>query len=317
MKEHLFIAFFIFTKSLFGQQPDTEISLADPTIFYENATYYLYGTGAPDGFKVYTSTNLRDWTCAVGKKDGYALHKDDSYGTSGFWAPQVFKREDTYYLAYTANEQLAIAKSDSPLGPFKQSEKGHFSGDTKQIDPYIFVDQGKAYIYYVRLNEGNRLYVAEMQSDLQDIKVETVTPCVHATEPWENTANAPWLVTERPTVIKRGELYYLLYSANDYRNTDYAVGYATAKHPMGPWTKYPKNPIISRQQLGINGTGHGDLFLDHSGQLNYILHTHHSNEKAMPRKTALVELEFVKGEKGEVLRLKTNNIRFLKGAVNE
>lgn len=312
MKPSFFTVFIFFATSLFGQQPNTVISLADPTIFYENGTYYLYGTGAPDGFKAYTSTNLQDWTGAVGKKEGYALHKDDSYGTSGFWAPQVFKHGNTYYLAYTANEQLAIATSDSPLGPFKQSEERHLSGDTRQIDPYIFFDDGKAYLYYVRLDEGNRLYVAEMQPDLKDIKSETITPCVHATEPWENTANAPWPVTEGPTVFKSGDFYYLLYTANDFRNPDYAVGYAIAKHPMGPWKKYANNPIISRQQLGINGTGHGDLFIDERGRLNYVLHTHHSNEQKMPRKTALVELEFVKRQNEKVIQLRSHHIRFLK-----
>src|SRR5687767_3622225 len=89
------------------------IYLADPTIFYEKGMYYLYGTGGNvnHGFLLYTSKDLREWSGPAGKSDGYALIKGESYGSMGFWAPQVFKYKGRYYMAYTANENIAIAES--------------------------------------------------------------------------------------------------------------------------------------------------------------------------------------------------------------
>lgn len=287
------------------------LTLADPTIFFDKGVYYLYGTGAKNGFTVYTSSDLKTWQGPAGTKDGYALHKKDAFGTSGFWAPQVFKHQGKFYMIYTADEQLAIAESDSPLGPFKQAEKKALNGDTKQIDPYVFFDGDKAYLYFVKLREGNRLYVAELSANLQEIKEETITPCLQAIEPWENTAKATWPVTEGPTVIKYKNLYYLLYSANDFRNPDYAVGYATAVSPLGPWKKSTNNPLISKKLLGVNGTGHGDLFTDKNGQLQYVLHTHYSKDKVSPRKTALVKLQFIKEGAEDHLKLASKKLVFL------
>ena len=287
------------------------ITLADPTIFFDKGTYYLYGTGVKDGFPVYISSDLKTWQRPVGTKEGYALHKRDAFGTSGFWAPQVFKHKDKFFMIYTANEQIAIAESDSPLGPFKQAEKKALNGDTKQIDPYVFFDGGKAYLYFVKLKEGNRLYVAELSANLQQIKEETITPCLQAVEPWENTANADWPVTEGPTVVKHKNLYYLLYSANDFRNPDYAVGYATAMSPLGPWKKNSTNPIISKTHLGLNGTGHGDLFTDDKGNLQYVFHTHSSKDTVSPRKTVLVKLQFIQQGKEDHLKLASKKVVFL------
>lgn len=84
-------------------------------------------------------------------------------------------------MAYTANEYIAIATAKSPLGPFTQTEKVKLPTDTHQIDPFVFFDDdGKTYLYHVRLEHGNRIYVAEMNKDLRSIKKETLTPCIIA-----------------------------------------------------------------------------------------------------------------------------------------
>lgn len=288
------------------------LTLADPHIFYDNGTYYLYGTGAPDGFQVYSSVDLENWTGPVGRdRNGYALHKDHTFGTMGFWAPQVFKYKNRFYMAYTANEQIAIASSDSPLGPFTQDTKRALNGPTKQIDPFIFFDKNKAYLYFVRLQDGNRIYCAELSNDLSQIKEETASECLRADEPWENTSDARWPVTEGPTVIKHAGLYYLLYSANDFRNPDYAVGYATSSHPMGPWKKHRGNPIISKRLIGEDGAGHGDLIQDKQGNLHYVFHTHFKNGQVAPRKTAFIGLKFKHSGNPRILQVDSNSFRFL------
>lgn len=278
------------------------IKLADPTIFFDKGVYYLYGTGSKDGFWVYTSTDLKHWSGPAGKRNGHALLKGDAYGTQGFWAPQVFKHNKKYYMAYTADEHIAIAQSDSPLGPFVQQHIGPVSGAGKQIDPYIFKDtNGSLYLYHVRLQNGNRIFVARLKADLSDIDTATVKECLHAEAGWENTATAGWPVSEGPTVLKRSGLYYLFYSANDFRNIDYAVGYATSQSPLGPWVKNKDNPIISRKIIGVNGTGHGDFFTDAKGLLHYVLHTHNSSTAPSPRKTAILTAKFVKSKPAKVL----------------
>lgn len=279
-----------------------QIHLADPTVFCDNGTYYLYGTSpvSDNGFWVYTSTDLQHWSGPAGAVDGYAL-RGNTYGTQGFWAPQVFKKDGRYAMAYTANEQIAIAWADSPLGPFVQDEPAMIPAKTKEIDPFVFHDDdGKTYMYHVRLIGGNRIYVAEMNDDLRSMKEETARECIAVNDKgWENTAEGKWGVSEGPTVVKLDGTYYMFYSCNDFRSIDYAMGYATAKSPLGPWKKH-KKPIVSRHLTGENGTGHGDLFRDGDGRWMYVLHTHNSNSKVSPRRTAMVEL-VKKGKKFEMV----------------
>jgi len=290
------------------------IFLADPTVFYDKGTYYLYGTGGSrDGFQVYTSANLKDWKGPAGINDGYALVKGESYGTHGFWAPQVFKHQGKYYMAYTADENIAIATSDSPMGPFKQTTLKALSATGHKIDPFVFIDgDGKIYLYHVRLDKGNRLFVTEMEHDLSGLKEATTQLCFEASAAWENTVNSSWPVTEGPTVLKYQQKYYLFYSANDFRNVDYAVGYAVAPTPYGPWEKYSGNPIISKHNLPAQGTGHGDFIKGPKGALFYVLHTHADNSKVSPRRTAMVKAGFVKGNRTDyTMRIDTASFYYL------
>lgn len=156
---------------------------------------------------------------------------------------------------------------------------------------------------------------AEAQSK-EDSAIDTTTlrECISAIidpQPWENTRSVKWTVTEGPTVLKRGNKYYMFYSANDFRNPDYAVGYATADHPLGPWMKSEQNPVISRQMAGINGPGHGDIFTDDKGKMYYVFHTHYSNGKVAPRRTAVVQISFEDEGGKERVKVDVSSIRYL------
>lgn len=295
------------------------LELADPTIFYKDGLYYLYGTGSPNGFKVYTSKDLQVWEGPHGATDGFALKKGNAFGARGFWAPQIFEYQNKFYMAYTANESIAIASSDSPLGPFVQKKKEALKAPVRQIDPFVFIDEdNKKYLYHVRVADGgNRIFVAEMKDDLSGIKEETLTECIQATETWENIENDKWSVTEGPSVLKRGEKYYLVYTANHWKRPDYAVGYAVSDNPYGPWKKYEGNPILRREHVNQNGTGHGDFFRDKKGELKYVFHTHKSETEEAPRKTAIINIGFSENKKrngmgSDVLELDQNSFYFLR-----
>jgi beta-xylosidase len=292
----------------------TNAFLADPAVFAEGGTHYLYGTvegASGTGFLTYTSKNLKDWKRSEAA-NGYALRKGEAFGTSGFWAPQVFRQGAKYYMAYVANEAIAIAQSNNPSGPFTQIKKDPLVAPVKQIDPFVFIDDdGKKYLYHVRLTGGNKIFVAALEDDFSAIKPETLRECITATDAWESTAKTDWPVTEGPSVLKHKDVYYLFYTANDFRNPDYAVGYATSNNPLGPWKKYKGNPIIHKNLIGWNGTGHGDFFK--SGKfLYYVFHTHYSSSKVGPRRTALIKVKFVKSDEGiDKVKIETKSFRFL------
>lgn len=268
------------------------IHQGDPTIFYDHGTYYLYGTNDQDsdkGIMVYSSTDkMKSWSLK-----GYALLKGDAYGDHWFWAPQVWKYNDKFYMAYTANEKIAIAESTTPLGPFKQINKVALVADYAQIDPFIFIDDdGKKYMYHVRLGDGNQVWVAEMKDDFSAVKPGTNKVCIIAASgTWEHVNSKAGKVAEGPTVIKRNGKYYLFYSANDFRNKDYAVGYAVSDSVYGPWIRYEGNPIIHQSVTGHSGSGHGDILEDKDGTLLYVFHTHNQSDKVGPRRSAIVRLK--------------------------
>lgn len=295
--------------------PVDKVEIADPTIFWDGKQYLMFGTEAPpqQGIPVLSSSDLTHWQPISGKVQSYALHKDHStFGDRGFWAPQVLKHDDQYLMAYTANEKIAIATSPNAQGLFQQKHQSSIDNNTRQIDPFVFFDDdGKAYLYHVRLNKGNHIWVAELTSDLSQIKPETLKKCLSVKpKTWEHTLLHRGKVVEGPTVLKHKETYYLIYSANHFKSDDYAVGYATAPTPFGPWTRSENSPIIHRSIVkGFDGTGHGDFFYDQNQTLRYVFHAHASKQQVHPRQTLIVEAEFVANQNGpDKLRIKPETL---------
>lgn len=294
-----------------------QIYLADPTIFYDSGVYYLYGTGkVNEGFQVFTSRDLKHWKVPADLPGGLALHKKDVFGDGSFWAPQVFKSGRTYYMAYAADEHIAIAQAPSPLGPFTQKTKAPLETGTKAIDPFVFTDRdGSRYLYFVRLEKGNRIYMARLSDDLTHIESGSIRSCLNAVDHpqrWENLAHKTWTVTEGPTVIRHKGLYYLFYSGNGFRSIWYAVGYAVSASPEGPWKKYAGNPVLDKELVGENGPGHGDFFKSANGNYWYVFHTHYSPDRIGPRKTALIKGRFVNGRGADRMVFDKNSFYYLK-----
>lgn len=293
------VGIYVYNGKISAQTSGSQITFADPTIYFENGKYYLSGTRSqsPKGFSVLESTDLIIWSVpagTVGQNKMILVPGDNVYGTDGFWAPQILKENNQYYLTYTANEYVAIASSSTLTGTYTQNMVSQIDQSAKNIDSYLFKDDdGKYYLYHVRFNNGNFIWVAEFDFATGKIKSSTLKRCFTNTQAWEKTpAYNSNPIMEGPTVIKMNGLYYLFYSANHFQSIDYAVGYATATSPYGPWTKYEKNPIIHRSIVGENGSGHGDLFFDKNNDPYYVYHVHYSNQAVSPRRTRIVPLDF-------------------------
>lgn len=282
-----------------SSKPSREsVFLGDPMVLNYDGLYYLYGTRfVSKGILVYKSSDMKNWEGPAGARNGFALRKGDVYGKKKFMGAYVLRRHKTFYLFYVTNQQIGVATSHSPLGPFTQKEKKVLNLEGKAIAPHVFIDDnGEIYLYYTKLDHGNKIYMAELNDDLRSVKENTARECLHVTESWENTAEVPWTVAEGPAVLKHEGTYYLFYTANDFRNPDYNVGYATAPSPMGPWTKYEGNPILNENK--VKGAGSCEFVRNASGKLLMFYHTHNGYDQVFPRKTAYSECSFVSGEGG-------------------
>lgn len=93
--------------------------MADPFILLYDGVYYAYGTGAESGIEVWISRDMVSWERAEGGAcDGLALHREDVWGDKWFWAPEVYRLKDKFYMYFSAEEHICVAVSDSPLGPW-------------------------------------------------------------------------------------------------------------------------------------------------------------------------------------------------------
>lgn len=193
---------------------------------------------------------------------------------------------------------MAVAAGDSIEAVYTQTAVAPLDASEKNIDPYLFRDDdGKYYLYHVRFDHGNFLWVAEFNPETGTLVDGTLQRVFKNDQAWEDTGAYPSdPIMEGPTLIKIDDTYYLFYSANHFMSTDYAVGYATAPTPVGPWTKNEANPIISRNIVGEKGSGHGDVFTDNDGNLRYVYHVHNSDSVVSPRRTRIVTLNVDKSK---------------------
>ena len=79
-------------------------------------------------------------------------------------------------------------------------------------------------------------------------------------------ATYDWHTLEGPCVIRRQDRYYCLYSGGRWETESYAVAYAVADSPVGPWTE----PAGAARLLGtvegrVLGPGHNSVVLGADG----------------------------------------------------
>ncbi len=223
-------------------------------------------TGDNHSYYVYISADLVHW------KKGPRVFW---FAESGVWAPDVLYNppDKKFYLYYTVNGRVGAAMADRPDGVF--TNRGTLLRNA--IDANMFLDEdGKYYLYYVEF-PAFRINVQPMETPLR--KKGNPLEIIRPTELWEMK---PWAITEAPWLLKDKGIYYLLYSGGEADTQDYAIGYATSKSPIGPFSKYPGNPIIKKGH-GVFGPGHCAVAKTPDGKLWMVYHQKKDSSKGWDR----------------------------------
>ncbi len=236
-------------------RPQEMMGIGDPSVIFYKNRYYLYATGDNKSYDVYTSPDLVIWS------KGPKIFKSDE---SGVWAPDVFydARGGKFYLYYTVDMRIGVAVADGPEGTFRDAG----TLVKHAIDAHLFLDDdGKYYLYYAGY-PGFSIFVQPMDSPVR--KNGRPVQLLRPTEAWEKKGLP---VTEAPWMLKQEGTYYLLYSGSGANTADYAIGYATAKSPVGPFIRYDGNPLVQRGP-GVFGPGHCSVTKDRAGNLWMVYH---------------------------------------------
>lgn len=262
-------------------------NIGDPYVLFYKGKYYLYATSHFDGFYCWKSDDLNQWSEAA------ICYKADqkSFGNSCFWAPEVYEFDGLFYMYYTAQWRryeeealrIGVAVSKCPEGPFEDvlDCQPMFDFGYGALDAHILKDGKHNYLYYSRAGadhlvnnvKQSEIYVVELGDDKISVIGEGKL-ILKPEQPWERQEPERKQVwNEGPFVIKHNGQYHMMYSANCFESKYYAIGGAVSDSPMGPFIKYPDNPILCTNK-DISGPGHNSVVGAMDGTLYCIYHAH-------------------------------------------
>ena len=201
------------------------------------------------------------------------------------------------------NFRIGVAVADKPTGPFVDlANHPIFDPGYPIIDANVFFDtNGKVYLYYSRCCykhpvksevadvvrqkgwykevEESWVYGIELKPDFSGVLGQPtllLRPPVSLSDKqaeWESRSVMAHEVNRRCTegsvTFKKGDTYYIMYSANHFGGRYYAIGYATSKSPLGPFQKAANNPVLQKNsdEGGIvTGTGHNSIAYSPDGK---------------------------------------------------
>lgn len=248
---------------------------ADPDTEIYNGLYWVYPTSSYDYLEqtyldAFSSPDLINWT----KHPNILTNANVTWANDAVWAPAAISRNGKYYLYFGANDiqegdnttigGIGVAVADSPAGPYVDAIGapliGAYHNGAQPIDQDVFIDDdGQAYIYYGGHSHAN---VALLNEDM--ISIGTFADGARYKE------ITPTDYVEGAQMVKRDGVYYMMWSEGGWTGPDYAVSYAMADSPLGPFSRKAK--ILQQDSAVATGSGHNAVFNVPGSDIWYIVY---------------------------------------------
>ncbi len=273
-------ALFCFAQKNFIKNPIVDGYFADPTIIKDKGIYYIYATIDPWGADELGVLVTRDFKTFTQKHINWPTKKACASPTSSgsmVWAPSIRKaRNGKFYMYVAVGSEVWAGVSEHLLGPWKNAKADNTPlvaatdfPTVHNIDPDCFIDRdGQAYLYW-----GSGFNWVNGHCMAVKLKKDMVT---FDGAPKDIT---PLHYFEAPHLVKRNQLYYLMYSYGKAIDATYQIRYSTSKTPLGPWTEGPNDPILSTSADSTTyGPGHHTVF-EKNGQYYILYHRIYPQKK--------------------------------------
>jgi len=290
----------------------------EPYVF--NGRVYIYGSHDRFNGHVFCLNDYACWSAPVDdladwRYEGEIYAKTDDPlnpdGSMCLYAPDVTVGPDgRYYLYYVLDKVpvVSVAVCDTPAGKYQfygyvkyadGTRLGEREGDQPQFDPGVLTEGDVTYLYTGFCSVGDKSRKGAMATvlgpDMLTIVEEPVF--VLPSEPYSKGSGFEGHeFFEAPSIRKKGDLYYLIYSSVAMHE----LCYATSSSPTGGF-QY-QGVIISNSDLHIDsykpanqpmyygGNNHGSIV-----EINdkwYIFYHRHTNGTAFCRQGCLEPITF-------------------------
>lgn len=292
---------------------------AEPYVF--NDRVYVYGSHDRFNGHAYCLNDYVCWSAPVDnlgdwRYEGVIYKKtDDPLNPAAnmcLYAPDVTVGPDgRYYLYYVLDKVpvVSVAVCDTPAGKYAFYGYVHDSdgvrlgereGDEPQFDPGVLTEGDKIYLYTGFCARGDKSRSGAMATvlgpDMLTIVEETVF--VVPSEPYSaGSSFEGHEFFEAPSIRKKGDIYYLIYSSI----VMHELCYATSKHPTKDFVY--KGVIVSNNDLHIDsykpaempmyygGNNHGSI-VDINDKW-YIFYHRHTNGSNFSRQGCVEQIAFL------------------------
>jgi GH43 family beta-xylosidase len=268
---------------------------ADPFVVRTpDGGYAAYGTQPETGttdrvFEVLLSDDLCSWRPA-----GHALQRLAPDMGDQYWAPEVCWRDGAWWMYYSVGHgidrhHLRVARASDATGPFVDVGVNLEHGESFAIDPHPFQDEdGQWYLYYARDvldadRPGTHLAVGRLDhpTTLTDVRAALAPNAdwqIYQRDRQMYGRIQDWHTLEGPSVVHRDGRYWMTFSGGAWTGPGYAVSWATAAHPLGPWTHAPAgSPPILHTGPNLIGPGHNSLVVAPDGTDRIAFHAWDAN----------------------------------------
>ncbi|MBE6673990.1 MAG: glycoside hydrolase [Ruminococcaceae bacterium] len=259
-----------------------DINIRDPFILPYNGKYYMYGTRAiytwtqeikdGYGFDVYESTDLENWS---EPKSIFENHMG-FWGDFQFWAPEVHIYKGRFYLlaTFTSKECFrgtAILSSDTPNGEFKEHSWGALTPrEWSCLDGTLYVENGTPYMVFChewcQIKDGE-ICAVELSRDLKQPQGQPFTLFKASdAKKWVLPVDKDCYVTDGPYMMNIDGELICLWSSFGKDGYLEAIARSSNGKMDGEWT-------VDDKLLFEKNGGHGMIFTDFSGNMNFVYHS--------------------------------------------
>ena len=276
----------------------SDIHIRDPFVLLHEDKYYLYGTrgatcwGAADGFDVFVSDDLENWS-----EPHEVFHNDGSFWADmHYWAPEVHKWNGAFYMFATFKAEgvcrcTCILKADNPLGPFvPHNTRPITPADWESLDGTFYVDKdGKPYMVFchewAQAVDGE-IWAVELKNDLTapagPPRLLFTASEAEWIVPGSPVMGKPSFVTDGPFMwrTQNGELL-MLWAA--FSAQGYTQGLALSSNGEITGQFRQVEPLFRKDG------GHGMIFRTKEGKLLLSLHSPNRTPEERPHFFEIVE----------------------------